>query len=109
MLGGSFFSITPFFRTINQTFNYKFGNEIAGQEGLYRVFFNGNQGQLAKAKDGTIVNNGIVDQSRLQKVDSIPVNCNTTLPINPMFIATAIALKSIDMKLDTIKENRKNS
>ena len=44
LLGGSFFSITPFFRTINQTFNYKFGNEIAGQEGLYRVFFNGNQG-----------------------------------------------------------------
>ena len=70
---------------------------------------------MAKAKDGsgflgTIVNNnGIVGQSRLQKVDSIPVNCNTTLPINPMFIATAIALKSIDMKLDTIKENRKNS
>lgn len=111
LLGGSFSSITPFFRTINQTFNYKFGNEIAGQEGLYRVFFNGNQGQLAKAKDGsgflgTIVNNGIVGQSRLQKVDSIPVNCNTTLPINPMFIAAAIALKSIDMKLDTIKEKQ---
>ena len=32
LLGGSFSSITPFFRTINQTFNYKFGNEIAGQE-----------------------------------------------------------------------------
>ena len=69
---------------------------------------------MAKAKDGsgflgTIVNNGIVGQSRLQKVDSIPVNCNTILPINPMFIATAIALKSIDMKLDAIKENRKNS
>lgn len=114
MLGGSFFLSPLFFRTINQTFNYKFVNEIAEQEGLYRVFFNGNQGQLAKAKDGsgflgTIVNNGIVGQSRLQKVDSIPVNCNTTLPINPMFIATAIALKSIDMKLDTIKENRKNS
>ena len=27
LLGGSFSSITPFFRTINQTFNYKFGNE----------------------------------------------------------------------------------
>lgn len=111
LLGGSFSSITPFFRTINQTFNYKFGNEIAGQEGLYRVFFNGNQGQLAKAKDGsgflgTIVNNGIVGQSRLQKVDSIPVNCNTTLPINPMFIAAAVALKSIDMKLDDIKEKQ---
>ena len=111
LLGGSFSFITPFFRTINQTFNYNFGNEIAGQEGLYRVFFNGNQGQLAKAKDGsgflgTIVNNGIVGQSRLQKVDSIPVNCNTTLPINPMFIAAAVALKSIDMKLDDIKEKQ---
>lgn len=111
LLGGSFSSITPFFRTINQTFNYNFGNEIAGQEGLYRVFFNGNQGQLAKAKDGsgflgTIVNNGIVGQSRLQKVDSIPVKCNTTLPINPMFIAAAIALKSIDMKLDDIKKKQ---
>ena len=111
LLGGSFSFITPFFRTINQTFNYNFGNEIAGQEGLYRVFFNGNQGQLAKAKDGsgflgTIVNNGIVGQSRLQKVDSIPVNCNTSLPINPMFIAAAVALKSIDMKLDDIKEKQ---
>lgn len=66
---------------------------------------------MAKAKDGsgflgTIVNNGIVGQSRLQKVDSIPVNCNTTLPINPMFIAAAVALKSIDMKLDDIKEKQ---
>lgn len=111
LLGGSFSSIAPFFRTINQTFNYDLGNEIAGQEGLYRLFFNGKQGQLAKAKDGsgfigTILNNGIVGQARLEKVDSIPVNCDTTLPINPMFIAAAIALKSIDMKLDTIKEKQ---
>ena len=67
---------------------------------------------MAKAKDGsgflgTIVNNGIVGQSRLQKVESIPFNFNTTFPINPKLIATAIALKSNDMKLDTIKENRK--
>ena len=48
MLGGSFFSITPFFRTINQTFNYKFGNEIAGQEGLYRVFFNASNASYAR-------------------------------------------------------------
>ncbi|MDO5813902.1 MAG: hypothetical protein Q4Q31_12485 [Bacillota bacterium] len=111
LLGGAFSSITPFFRTVNQTFNYDLSNEIAGQEGLYRLFFNGKQGQLAKAKDGngfigTIVNNGIVGQSRLQKVESIPVECNMTLPINPMFIATAVALKSIDMKLDSIKEKQ---
>ena len=48
LLGGSFSSMTPFFRTINQTFNYKFGNEIAGQEGLYRVFFNASNASYAR-------------------------------------------------------------
>lgn len=111
LLGGAFAAISPFFRTLNQTFRYDISNEIAGQEGLYRLFFNGKQGRLANAKDGNgflgaIMNNGIIGQARLQKVDSIPMECNVNLPINPMFIAAAIALKSIDMKLDTIKEKQ---
>ena len=84
---------------------------IAGGEGLYRVTFNnGITGSLAQFHDGsgftaTIVNNGIVGNARLNPVDA--AEAATVVPVDPMTLAIAIAVASIDKKLDTLIETQK--
>ncbi len=112
LLGSSFASISPFFRTVTQTFNYGINDGIAGKEGIYKVVFNGLSGNLASAKDGsgylgTILNNGIQGQARLEKIDFAPITSTTTLPVDPAIIAMAIVLNKIDKKLDSIIEIQK--
>ena len=83
--------------------------QSASTEGLYRcVFPKGVSGSLAMAKDGsgflgTILNNGIAGQARW-----IPVEANATmLPIDPITIAIAVAMMSINVKLDAIHETQR--
>ena len=82
----------------------------SSNEGLYRcVFPEGVNGVLAKAKDGsgylgTIINNGIAGQARW-----IPEKgAAASLPIDPLTIAIAAALVSINKKLDVIHEAEKD-
>ena len=76
-------------------------------EGLYRcVFPEGVTGHLAAFSDGsgflgTIMNNnGIAAQARWIPADA----CAAPLPIDPVTLAIAVAMVSINKKLDAIKE-----
>lgn len=80
----------------------------SSNEGLYRcVFPDGVSGVLAQANDGsgylgTIMNNGIVGQARW-----IPVEGSaTTIPVDPVTIAIAVALVGINKKLDDVKQTQ---
>ncbi|WP_165248994.1 hypothetical protein [Adlercreutzia sp. ZJ141] len=80
----------------------------AGGPGIYKLSFpNGVTGALAQFRDGSgflgsIMDRGVVGQARLNPIDNLPMT--TTVPIDPMMIAVAIAVASIDKKLDKIIE-----
>ena len=81
-------------------------------EGLYRcVFPDGVTGKLASFKDGsgnlgTIMDgNNIVGQAHWIKADSQVMT--TTIPYNPTVLFMAMALMSIDKKLNKIQETQK--
>lgn len=102
-LGVAFSSLTETFRTVTQT---------ADADGLYRcVFPDGVTGKLAAFKDGsgnlgTIMDgNNIVGQAHWIKADSQVMT--TTIPYNPTVLFMAMALMSIDKKLDKIQETQK--
>lgn len=84
----------------------KLALDPSSNEGLFRcVFPDGVTGALAQAKDGsgylgTIMNNGIVGQARWIPVEGAA----TTIPIDPVTIAIAVALIGINKKLDDIHE-----
>lgn len=78
-------------------------------EGLYRcVFPEGVTGHLAKFRDGsgftgTIMNgDGIAAQARWVPAEGKAA----TIPINPVVIAVAVAVKLVTKKLDTIAETQ---
>ncbi len=84
------------------------GANADGGQGLYHcVFPNGVTGKLAKFKDGsgflgTIMNNGIEAQARW-----IPAEGGAAaLAINPVTIAVAVAIVSINHKLDVIQKTQ---
>ncbi len=80
----------------------------AGGEGLYRcVFPKGVTGHLAKFNDGSgylgaIWGNGLEAQARWIPVDSAAAS----LAIDPVTIAIAVAMMSINKKLDSIKKTQ---
>jgi len=81
----------------------------AGQAGLYWVDFNGKVGTLAAAKDGsgylgTIMNHGIVGQSRLTKAS---IASKVTVPFNPTMLLMAAALIDIKVELNEIRKTGK--
>ena len=102
-LGVAFASLPETFRTVTQTVD---------TDGLYRcVFPDGVTGKLAAFKDGsgnlgTIMDgNNIVGQAHWIKADSQVMT--TTIPYNPTVLFMAMALMSIDKKLDKIQETQK--
>lgn len=102
-LGVGFASLPETFRTVTQTVD---------AEGLYRcVFPDGVTGKLAAFKNGsgnlgTIMDgNNIVGQAHWIKADSQVMT--TTIPYNPTVLFMAMALMSIDKKLDKIQETQK--
>ena len=102
-LGVAFSSLLETFRTVTQTVD---------ADGLYRcVFPDGVTGKLAAFKDGsgnlgTIMDgNNIVGQAHWIKADSQVMT--TTIPYNPTVLFMAMALMSIDKKLDKIQETQK--
>lgn len=102
-LGVAFSSLPKTFRTVTQTVD---------ADGLYRcVFPDGVTGRPASFKDGsgnlgTIMDgNNIVGQAHWIKADSQVLT--TTIPYNPTVLFMAMALMSIDKKLDKIQETQK--
>lgn len=79
---------------------------MSSTKGLYRcVFPTGVSGELAMAKDGsgylgTILNNGIVGQARWVPAEGM----SAMMAINPVTLATAGVLLSINQKMDQLQE-----
>lgn len=96
-------SLLPAFRSIK-------GSAQMAMDGLYKGDALGKIGDLAQASDGsgylgTIINNGkFTGQMRWQPVDSVPMDINATLPIDPMTLAISAVVMEINMKLDAIQE-----
>lgn len=87
------------------------GNAAIGGEGLYRVTFNGKVGALARAKDGSgflgnVINpgHGVNGLARLK-----PAATSNVFPMvyNPAMLFMALALISIDQKLNAIQETQR--
>ena len=102
-LGVAFASLPETFRTVTQTVD---------TDGLYRcVFPDGVTGKLAVFKDGSgnlgtiMAGNNIVGQAHWIKADSQVMT--TTIPYNPTVLFMAMALMSIDKKLNKIQETQK--
>ena len=97
-LGVGFSSLYEATRTVTQTIN---------ADGLYKCILPQGAAKLAQAKDGTGAlgtalgsNNKLVGQARWIKQDN--VTQVTTIPYNPTMLFMAVALMSMDKKLDCI-------
>lgn len=101
-LGIGFSNLSEATHTITQSIN---------TDGLYRCVLPEGASRLAQAKDGIGVrgiafdqNNHLVGQAKWIKEDSITQV--TTIPYNPTMLFIAVALMSIDKKLDIIQETQ---
>ena len=101
-LGAAVSSIVPALRTVTETTTinmrglYTLANAEVGD--ALKVAKNGNFWAAFKTADGTS------KFVQLQQADPISASTVTTLPINPATMMMAIALHSIEQKLDKIEE-----
>lgn len=97
-LGAGVASLLPTFRTVTQAMDIN-------ASGLYRIINGGVNPALKTDKFGN--NWGIFKTSKFAKFQKVgPISANTTsvMPIDPMTIMMAVALFSIEQKLDSIAE-----
>lgn len=104
-LGTGVASLVPAFRNVTQTMTFD-------TTGLYRVANAGVGDVLKIAKDGTNwgalkTANGASKMAKFQQVGSLSATSVTTLPIDPATIMIAVALASIEKRLDDISEMQK--
>lgn len=105
-LGAGLGSLPESARTITKTVT------SGGGETLYRcVFPEGVSGTLAQAKDGkgylgTILDHGIKGQARWIPVEPGTTTVSTVVPFDPTTLAVAVALSSINIRLDKIQETQ---
>lgn len=107
-LGTAFATLPEAFRTITQTI------ETGGMEGYYKaVLPEGIVGQLLKAKDGTGfrgliqgANGQFAGQPIFVPVVGNKVTTSTVIPFDPVTLMIAVALISIEKKLDDILETQ---
>ena len=107
-LGTAFSQLPEGARTITQTIEKK----IATSEPLYRAINpKGIQGALQRGKygiNGNIMHENVI-AARLQfnEIDNLPVTetSTTTLPLDPTLMVIAVALMTIEKKLDGIQQS----
>lgn len=104
-LGTGVASLMPALRNVTQTTTFD-------TTGLYRLANAGNGGKLKPSKDGLFWSyvqkpDGTSKQAKWLPVDSLSATSVTTLPIDPVTIMMAVALASIEKKLDDISEMQK--
>lgn len=99
-LGSGFASMLPAFRTVTQTITQD-------NTGLYSIVNIKPGDVLKKAKDGNswaafVTPEGKSVFAKLQEAKPANVTSTATMPVNPAMIMVAVALYSIDQKLDQI-------
>lgn len=100
-LGAGVASILPAFRTVTQT-------TTINTTGLYKVA-NENLGTLKVAQSGNFYwgaikcADGTSKMAQLQSAGDLSATTNTLMPINPATLMMAVALFSIEKKLDAIE------
>jgi len=99
MLGGSFTPVVDALKTAMKP------KSSQGAEQLYKFNFHGHEGEMTRRKDGsgflstvTKSGEGIKGQGAFVPVDV------TSVPMDPVMLAMAVALAGIEKKLDDIKE-----
>lgn len=106
-LGAGVSSLIPALRSVTQ--NVSLNTQGLG---LYQVANQGIGDALKKAKDGTFwgalkCSDGTSKMGRFKSVDSLTASIKTTMPIDPATMMVAVALFSIEQKLDSIEEMQK--
>ena len=101
-LGAAVSSIAPALRTVTET-------TTVNMQGLYTLANAGVGDALKVAKNGNFwgafkTADGASKFAQLQQVGSVSASTVTTLPINPATMMMAVALHSIEQKLDKIEE-----
>lgn len=101
-LGAAVSSIAPALRTVTET-------TTVNMQGLYTLANAGVGDVLKVAKNGNFwgalkTADGASKFAQLQQVGSVSASTVTTLPINPATMMMAVALHSIEQKLDKIEE-----
>ncbi|WP_373164272.1 hypothetical protein [Agathobaculum sp. Marseille-P7918] len=104
-LGAGVASLVPAFRTVTQT-------SVANVDGLYKLVNAGAGDVLKAAKNGNFwgaikTAEGTSKMAQLQKAAVAPVSTTTTVAINPGTVMMAVALFSIEQKLDSIAETQR--
>ncbi|MBC3803342.1 hypothetical protein GH808_02655 [Acetobacterium fimetarium] len=107
-LGAAFATLPAAFRTVTQTI------ETGGMEGYYNAIFpQGVVGELVKAKDGTGfrgliqgANGQFAGQPVFVPATGNTVTMSTRIPFDPLPLVIAVALISIEKKLDDILETQ---
>ena len=104
-LGAGVASLLPAFRTVTQT-------TAMNVDGLYRLANAGVGDALKVAKNGNFwgafkTASGGSKFAQLQAAGTAPVTTTTVMPLDPATIMMAVALYSIEQKLDNIAEMQK--
>lgn len=104
-LGAGVASLVPAFRTVTQT-------SVTNVDGFYKLVNAGAGDALKAAKNGNFwgalkTAEGTSKMAQFQKAAVAPVRTTTTVAINPGTVMMAVALFSIEQKLDSIAETQR--